>query len=268
MEENLEKLIIEDYHSGISQAELIRKYNIGYKRLKKIFKLNDIVYKRTLNSYTRNRNIDWNISFFEKESPELAYIAGFIFADGCLTEKKYVNTSTYSLRISLNEKDLNILEYICDCVGLDYSKIAYVPARLGDPQRQISLGHKMLGDLLKPWGIIPQKTYNFIPPRISDEMLPHFLRGWIDGDGTISVRYRKSCFIRLTGNKEALNWFIDNIYRLGYQNKIYKTEWHDGNVWAKIIIQNRQNMYWFKKNLFCDKYFCVKRKWDKIPDLN
>ena len=268
MEKNIEKLVLEDYNSGLSQIEILNKHNISAKRFRKIFLSNGIVYKRTASSYLRNKNIDWDISFFENESPDLAYIAGFIFADGCLIHKKYVNTSTYSLKISLNEKDLNILEYICDCIGLDHSKITDVPARIGDPQKQISIGHRMLGDLLKPWGIIPRKTYNFMPPQVSDEMLPHFIRGWIDGDGNISVRYRKSSFIRLTGNKEALNWFIDNIHRIGYQNKIYKTEWSEGKVWAKIIIQNRQNIYWFKKNLFCDKYFCVKRKWDKIPDLN
>lgn len=263
---NLDILVLNDYNSECTLSEIQKKYNISYKYVKRILKRNNIIYQKTSKSLTRNRKIDWNIDFLSNNSPDLAYIAGFIFADGNLAERKLKTGSTYKLSVALNEKDTNVLEYICDCLGLNYERINYIQPRIGQQQRHICIGHKKLAELLKPWGVIPNKTYNFIPPNISDDLLPHFLRGWIDGDGTIRVRCRKSSYIRLTGNKEALNWFIDNVHRLGYSEKIYKSEWYEGKVWGKIIIQNRKNILWFKKTLLCDDFFCIKRKWDIIPD--
>jgi intein-encoded DNA endonuclease-like protein len=263
---DLENEILNDYHSGLTKTQIKIKHNISLTPINRIFKKNNITYAKNAQSHIRERSIGWNLDFFEKNSPNLAYIAGFLFADGCLKERILTNDKTYNLSVSLNEKDLNIIEFICDCIGLSYDKIRSIPARRGDPQKMICIGHKNLGQLMDRWGIIPNKTYNFKAPEINDELLPHFIRGWIDGDGTIKVRYRKSSYIRITGNKKALEWFIENSQRLAFEGKIYKTEWHEGKVWGKIIIQNRTNMAWFKKTLLCNDFFCVKRKWDVIPD--
>jgi hypothetical protein len=257
----LENLILNDCKLGLTKTHIQKKYGISVEPINRILNNHNIIYKKSL---TRERSISWNLTFFEKDSPDLAYIAGFIFADGSLQKRNLLADITYNLKISLNEKDINVIKYICDCIGLSQDKIVSVPAQNGDPQKMICIGHKKLDILLKKWGIIPNKTYNFIAPEISDEMLPHFIRGWIDGDGTIKVRHGKSSYIRITGNKEALTWFIDNVSRIGYTGKIYKTEWYDGKVWGKIIIQNRKNIAWFKKELFCNEFFCIKRKWDVI----
>lgn len=259
--QELENLILIDCKDGLSKTEIQKKYNIGVSPINRILNQNNIIYKKSLK---RQRNIGWDFSFFQKDSPDLAYIAGFLFADGSLQKRELLDDTTYNLRISLNEKDLFVIKYICNCIGLSHDRIINVPARNGDPQKMICIGHKHLDVLLKKWGIIPAKTYNFIAPEISDEMLPHFIRGWIDGDGTIKVRKGKSSYIRITGNKEALIWFIDNCSRLGFTGKIYKSEWYDYKVWGKIIIQNRKNMSWFKDKLLCDNYFCINRKWDLI----
>ena len=65
-------------------------------------------------------------------------------------KRNLLDDITYNLKISLNEKDINVIKYICDCIGLSQDKIVSVPARIGDPQKMICIGHKKDNSILLP----------------------------------------------------------------------------------------------------------------------
>ena len=58
---------------------------------------------------------------------------------------------------------------------------------------------------------MPRKTFTLQPPKVPDELLPHFWRGMLDGDGYIGIIYSGShaptIKISLTGTFEMTNAF-------------------------------------------------------------
>lgn len=251
--------VIEDYLNGDKFETLCNKWKITRKGLKSLKLRHNIPFvSEKRDKDICGRKISWDINFFENESVRLAYWMGFMYADGNLSK----NGTSYSLRISIVENDRNLLEQFSSDINLNINKIGIkILKNNGKPQVHIGIGHKKLGELLKKWGIVPNKTYNFVEPNILDELLPHFIRGWIDGDGSIDTKTNR---ITIVGNKLSLEWLIENIHRIGFYGKIYRTHWKPEHVWGCIQIQNKQNLKTLKQLLCFDNEPCLKRKWDKI----
>lgn len=260
-----ESYILNQYVGGDSPQKVCEDNKISYKILTRILTQNNVQKRAKVVVNEHNRRVKWNINFFEHPSPKLAYWAGFIFADGCLKKCKNNKWTNYKLNISLNEKDREHLEVFCNDIGLSKDKITNIPARRGAAQVQVNIGHKRLLDFMTMWGVVPRKTYNFVKPDIPNHLLPHFIRGWIDGDGNIAIRgYGKSNTIRITGNKDALIWLKTQLEILGFSGKIYFSEWKENQIWGKLVIINNKNLKEIKELLLCDDHYCLKRKWHQI----
>lgn len=130
----------------------------------------------------RSKNKFLNEDYFSSiDTEEKAYILGLLFTDGnvSLDDKRQPN-----IRLSLKLSDVDILLKIKEELSLNCSLI--YDKRENKECATLSFRSKKIADDLSNYNIIPNKTYLIKNlPKINEKFLPHFVRGLIDGDGSI-----------------------------------------------------------------------------------
>ncbi|MBI2523150.1 hypothetical protein HYW19_02050 [Candidatus Woesearchaeota archaeon] len=208
-------------------------------------KLENLLPKRTWKSIRRKaermnmKRMDYfkslrpkNHHFFKKWSEEMAYILGFIAADGCIAK----NRSSYKLYFSIHEKDKDLLEKIRKILA-PKNKVSYYKK---ERMYHFSFAStEMYNDLMK-LGVTIRKTFTIMPPKIPKEYLRHYLRGLFDGDGCIHIFKRKDCVrtlpsVSLVGNINMVN-YVRKVFNNLTNSKLkaYKITAKYGNIMGKL----------------------------------
>lgn len=201
--------VISDYESGLTQKEVGELNGIKRGAVHNILVRFGVAIREYTGERNSNRRWEWDFNFFYRRNPSVAYWAGLLMADGNI---KSAGENSYTVCLCLHKKDKELSKLFCRDVGLDWKS---VHIRSKDGSSDIRLNHLSLLDQLEPWGIIPRKTYTFIEPQVSLELLPHYLRGWADGDGHI-YRYGNVARFSVTGNPDAMIWYQQALHTLGY----------------------------------------------------
>lgn len=250
-----------DFYSDIAKDYNVTSEAISYQA-KKIGINNANKFKR--------KN-DLNDNYFQKIDEEhKAYWLGFIMADGgvCYTTKYYKETNSPNrLYFAISLKDKYILESFCKDIGYNSNKIIeYIPKGTysENPMCKLYINSKKMCMQLSEFGIVPNKTGKEIIPDISKEMMPHFIRGFFDGDGSV-YKTNNVTHVSFTGNKKFLTELMEYLY----ENNII-----DNNQYA-ISKYNNKDAYDFKfaKKESINKFFnyiyknstiYLKRKYNKF----
>ena len=142
-----------------------------------------------------------------------AYLLGFIYADGTIlfksTNKNYFNTMKIDLAIQDEDYLLKINEYL-------NGKISYHSVFLNQKefeQIRLAIYNVNLVNRLIKLGITHNKTYeecDYVFTNIPDALKWHFIRGFFDGDGCITLN-----------NKGQ------GSFEIGCHNKTFITSLHD-----------------------------------------
>ena len=159
----------------LSQREIARRLDIG---------------KTTVNRWSEEIGLKFkkhtvNEEFFNELNENSSYILGYIFADGNVnwnTEKGY-----YCMTITASEKDKEHLERIRAI--LESTK----PLLYSEKTRSYRLivNNKKMCQKLIDLGVIPRKSLTVKFPYIPEQYIKHFIRGVIDGDGSVNYFDRK-----------------------------------------------------------------------------
>lgn len=206
-----------------------------------------------------SRKIIFNYNFFNELTDKTAYWAGFLMADGCLQDVIWRGRRSNRLQLGLAEMDKDHIFRFCDDIGCDKNFIHYVKTIKGQNQLKVSLSYNGISDSLLKWGIIPNKTYNYVEPKIPDELIPHYLRGWFDGDGNIT----KSRF-RITGNKFALKWYAESLVRLGFDRKIsFEKLSNENQVWSRLYTDGKESLQNILSIIKSNEELKLKRKYNE-----
>ena len=173
---------------------LTEKYALSRFVIKKILQENQIPIKR----HTKRNRLFMKEDYFEKIDTEAkAYFLGLLFTDGnVFIGKKEIN----QIALELTVRDVEILEKLKTELNTN-NKITYRK----NPNRSetVSLkffSKKMVEDLSK-YGIIPQKTKKtkHLPlDLIPDEFKRDFVRGLIDGDGSVFYHGENKKYLGVT----------------------------------------------------------------------
>ncbi len=153
----------------------------------------------------QNRNhprLSVNENYFKKWSSEMAYILGFILADGCIIEGTYEGYSG-SLKLGVNKKDIDILEKIKLQLASQH-KIS-----IGKEAAHLGITSQVIVSDLKSLGIVYRKSLHENVPIIPKKYIKDFIRGIVDGDGSIHFDKKNYPTLSVCGGKNTIT-FLQN----------------------------------------------------------
>lgn len=167
-----------------------------------------------INSKKRRKYPINNIFKSGFNSHNTSYILGLFFADG------NVRSTGNTINLSLNEKDVKILEDIRDLIQPD-KPLYYCNVKNGDNQYKLCISDIDIRQSFVNAGCVPNKSLKLTYPKI-EIIHKDFIRGYIDGDGHIS---RKS--LSIMGTKEFLDELL--LIFISTFNKDIKVRWYQKN---------------------------------------
>jgi len=253
--------IIADYLAGMPMGDIAAKHNLPHpEQIRFICQKHGVKSNRHGGALPLSMK-PWKWDFFNGRTEEAAYWAGFLMADGSLAKE---GLSSWCLSLTLHERDVEHLYAFCDVLGLDRGFVKPQPTKYKEKSYmmyRVSVYHPECAEILLPWGIVPRKTYNFSDPNVALELLPAYLRGWADGDGSVLAKTGNTNF-RMTGNYQALQWYESALHLIGFTGNI--TMKHpEGKVWGRLEVYGKHNVQEIARLLKVHE-FGLRRKWDKV----
>lgn len=122
-------------------------------------------------------------NFFKRWSLEMAYVLGFLYADGYLQKNK--RGSSY---FCFTSTDKEIIEKIRNLLRSNH-KISLRQRSKNNPEWKdsyvLQIGSKTMFDDLKKLGLTQNKSLILEFPNIPRRFLSDFIRGYFDGDGGV-----------------------------------------------------------------------------------
>ena len=229
----------------------------------------------------RKKKYSIDENYFEViDSEDKAYFLGFIYADGCVYERKKGNSIERSLSIKLNERDVEILEAFKFYSKSNHSIAKSTVITNGTTSNIAAIqiySSKIFLDLLNK-GCFPNKTCKIKFPDtdiVPSELIPHFIRGYFDGDGCITGRIttddQKNAINILhpvcsfESNEEFLDGIKSNLpieITSNNNNKYYKRREHCKS--SSFRIQSVSNVLLFYNFIYSNSTIFLNRKKDRF----
>ncbi len=157
-----------------------------------------------------NRTHHVNDGYFKTiDTQEKAYWLGFLWADGSISKTAKRASGPNRLRVTQKAAEKAHLEQLRDIIGPDYE---LVPTHVGTPHQgfQLDINCRPLCASLEQLGYGPKDVRVHIPP-IRKSLHRHFMRGYFDGDGCLSLytQTMRGCTVlkqewSLTGNRTLM----------------------------------------------------------------
>jgi len=214
----------------------------------------------------------YNENYFEKiDTIDKAYFLGLFYTDG------YVTNKTNRVGIELNIKDKYILEELLKCLdsnlnvkerkrknSFDNNKNIYVCS--------ILINNKKLHTDLINLGCLPSKSKIIKLPnnnQVPEKFFWHFLRGVIDGDGSIGLyncsdkKYKKPHISICSGSKDFIYDLHKKLKSYGFDLIITKK-----NNLYRLISEKQDIVFGIINKLYKDsKNFKLLRKYKNTLDI-
>ena len=158
-----------------------------------------------------------NFDFFKQWTDGMAYVLGFLYADGDIVDA--VSSRTQYIKFVNTDKE--IIEKIKTAMRSEH------PISVRAPQVHIykNGAHKsrelfilrigsrgMFHDLIH-LGIVPNKSKIITFPNVPLSYLSHFIRGYFDGDGSIVFNKKWIRIVFTSGSKDFLDQLSDELSR-------------------------------------------------------
>lgn len=198
--------------------------------------------------------IEVNNNYFSIQNAHMAYIMGFLAADGNISK----NGNRIQSQLSIQDKEqlLMIQKEIGGCEVYEYLSNGYKSCGWHCYSAQIKKD-------LSEYGLIPNKTGKiYISPKLNKKYWKDFIRGYFDGDGSICKDYGGFRVTITSANKEILedinNYFIENGIK---SSNFYKDH---NNICIRYRSQASIDIY---NLLYYDNCLCLKRKKNKFLQL-
>ncbi len=239
----------------------------------KFLKLNNIPIR--FNSATQYRKHTFNENYFDIiDTEEKAYILGLLAADGYIRHGE--------IAMSLQEEDKEILEKIKVCLESTYP-LKFVKPRQPTHKNQylLNLSSVYLSKRLAELGLVQKKSLILKFPtenQIPKFLLRHYIRGYFDGDGSLSFCIRPSrgsktskrktkspsntLSSNITGSTIFINElkkYLEEILNLNFTPHINKKN----EATTTLFINGNMTTYKFLIWLYEDCNIFLKRKKDK-----
>jgi len=262
---DLEKLeLVKEYQSGASVKFLMDKYFRSRNAIKNLLKRRGVEIRK--DNLISNKKYTLNENYFDNiDSEDKAYFLGFLYADGNNFTKRNCIT------LNLAEIDKHILEEFQKKIETDRPITVY---DRGDNRNYMSCAvvinsihmSKVLSDL----GCVNNKTFKInFPEWLDKSLIKHFVRGYFDGDGSISITTKtRQARIGIIGTdvfcrkiKEIINDEIE------ITPQIRKAKKESKNNTVELYFGGNYQVIKFMNWIYKDSNIFLKRKFDKFINL-
>lgn len=197
--------------------------------------------------FSRRRTSLGRIDFFNSWTPEMAYVLGFLFADGSVTDGGHV-------QLGLAVKDAAHLDAIKGLLALRSRTHVYNQGGAV----QIAFRCKPVVRRLASLGLVPRKSTRSVFPQVPAKVMPHFARGVFDGDGSFHERKEIVGYLvaQVLGSRLFLLRLRKVLLEAGVQraSRPYKTR----GIWALAV--NGRHALKFGEWLYSAGGLCLERK--------
>lgn len=238
-----------------TSTELADHYDVSRGQITKIWYDNNLIGKNR-NKYPFNYNYFENIDTNDK-----AYFLGFLAADGNVHIRNN-NSSQAIIRLSLKSEDEKILEIFKLYLNSDQPLYTFIKENNSYITyiKCLELVSNKMADDLKKYNITKRKTYDYEIKILNKKLMPHFFRGYFDGDGCITCNNNKfhtpsSYYVSICGfvhNLDKMKTYLkdeENIDSLiTYDNR------HNGKLkFGSLYFANLEQQYKFLKYIYNNK---------------
>lgn len=198
-----------------------------------------------------------------------AYWLGFMYADG------WVGSNGHSVGMSLQRNDEYHIDRFkqslqCDNPIYHYESKGF--CKDGSRtflQSSITINNQKLNSDLQKHGCVTKKSLVLKPPTIQDELMPHFIRGYFDGDGWVSMSEKRMSFeVGFIGTYEMMDFIRGYLHSMGISNATIKKNKNNSKSNTYVIcygslIDNEKifNLLYYHCNIF------LKRKFEKFDRI-
>jgi len=227
--------------------------------------------------YTANMGIKFksNEDFFKNWNPIMAYVLGFLFADGNIENSPYMR-GKYIKAINTDKKIIEKIKKYLDSEHKIQS-IKDVNSKIKTKYILRIGSHKMYNSL-ENIGMTPNKSLTMKFPNIPKNLQRYFILGYFDGDGCVYIdNYKKTKGRRLliaftSGSKfflESLSNILNEKLSLK-QNKVYNSHrsyqlrysTHDSVKIFKLLYKKQTNDLYLKRKFdIFKKFFNLRPLW-------
>lgn len=250
-----DEVITQMYNTGLSCQKIADRLKCSEAFVnKKLRKLN--IVKRSNSTYRKRK---FNDRFFDViDNEEKAYWLGFLFADGCVQNKK-----TGQKLISLAVTDKEVIDKFIFSINGDFETKTYKGIHV------VHLTSDIMFNSLVKLGCVPRKSLVLRFPELQDNLIHHFIRGYFDGDGSVYItkpkNYNKtttvysSIGVGICGTKE----FLEKVSEKSSTNKAKKDKRKENNIWY-LSFSGTKKAKAFYEYLYKDASLYLSRKKDKF----
>jgi hypothetical protein len=190
------------YQAGGTSPELAKEFGVTAHAVLGLLERRGI--ERRQPTIAQRRYVCNHAFFSSIETEEQAYWLGFLAADGYIASGKG-NNQAVAVMVAMQDKDH--LYRLRQALQSTHPVKEY----LYPYQEFVKLfirSQQLTADLAK-YGIVGNKTFTLPWPDLPDDLLRHFMRGYIDGDGGFYTaedhRYpSKNVFFSVTSNEQFL----------------------------------------------------------------
>ena len=250
---------IEMYKQGIGMPDIVKDYGINEAFLSYVLRKEGVIIRDHGRKYTDN-----STAFSVIDNEISAYVLGFFYADSSISH----TGRKHDVDINLAYKDYDHLRRIRDWISPSRpirERDVKCNGKLYKACRLCIASEEMVHNLIE-LGCYPRKSLTLTFPtdkQLPSNLLPHFMRGYFDGDGSISKNV-KNPDMQLLGTEEFLTSYRGILSNYGItMTKITKPlgkrcyNWRKGGRnQLKIIhgfLYNNSHIHLERKKIIFDK---------------
>jgi len=267
IDKKIYELIIKDNESGIGTKMLFKKYKVYPDTISNFFRKNNIPLIREKKDIGTNIKYSIDFEYFNNiNTPQKAYWLGWLWADGC------IHKTNYSISISLQEKDGQILERLKKHIKAENPIL--IKESIGKKGQTLkyntfTIRSKRIFNNLLLVGMTPKKSLTVAWPKdLKDDLVKYFIRGYFEGDGCIfhkKYKTKRGIASQYNASLACSDIFAqiikDYLSKIGIESNIQKT--------GKISILNigkLDSLVKFSKLIYSDhlEEMTLERKFLKI----
>lgn len=230
LENSDKELILCLYYEGLNFVEIGLTADVSKRSISRVLQ------EKSINTKRKNR-YSLNEDYFTPaiNNSAVAYFLGILAADGCVTDKNYIALQMIDEEIvRWFADDINFTGDIRILSGSDMKPI-------GQDAYRVNFSSAQMASHLRALGVQANKNLEAIPDAelMEPSIIPHFIRGYFDGDGSVYLNANRSGGTISIVASESLCRSLKEYFKFGNLSQ------HPSGMWYwKIFSQKHASAFY------------------------